>query len=82
MGMVSEMEDKVFFIHHGSAGRSADFFINERIDYYMPDCEYVEKFLEEHPDYVYIGSTDNMHAGGWGMSFKGYTKVECPKLEE
>ena len=93
---VSEMEDKVYFTHGGGIGEAADFFIRgispinteeearqiTEIDYYMPDCEYVEKFVEEHPDYVYVGSTDNMHTWGWGMSFEGYTKVDCPKLEE
>ena len=89
------MEERVYFIHKAAGfGLAADFFIkgikpvNSReeaeevadIDYYMPDCEYVEEFLKKNPDYVYVGSTDNMHYGGWAMSFDGYEEVECPEV--
>lgn len=90
--MNKKVEDKVYFVHGGAMGKAADFFIKgippinseeeaekvERIDYYMPDCGYVEEFLKEHPEYVYVGSTDNMHIGGWGMNFEGYKKVNAP----
>ena len=96
MGMGNEMEERVYFTHGGRIGKAADFFIRgispinteeeaiqvAEIDYYLPDCEYVKEFLKGHPDYVYVGSTDNMHRNGWGMSFEGYAAVGCPKLEE
>ena len=67
-----KMEDKVYFIHAGGAGLAADFFVRnglegqykDRADYLMEDCPYVKAFLKEHPDYSYVGSTDNMHE--WG----------------
>ena len=85
---------KVYFIHKGGIGRAADFFIEgikpvsseeearkvADIDYYMPRCIFVKEFLKEHPDYVYVGSTDDQHISGWGMSFDGYDEVECPKV--
>ena len=93
--MNKKVEDRVYFIHGKSNVKSADFLIKgirsinseeeaekiARIDYYMPECDYVQEFLKEHPEYVYIGGTDNMHVGGWGMSFKGYKKIECPSLD-
>ena len=91
--------EKVYFIHRGYMGSGADFFIKgikpvtteeearevEDIDYYMPDCRYVKAFLEAHPEYVYIGSSDDMHAlggGAWGMGFDGYEAVKCPVLKD
>lgn len=89
------MEERVYFIHKAAGfGLAADFFIKgispinseeeaekiASIDYYMPDCAYVEEFLKKNPDYVYVGSTDNMHYGGWAMSFDGYEEVECPEV--
>ena len=83
------MEDRVYFIHTGF-GLSADFFVKSELaeqyseywaDYLVEDCVYVQAFLKEHPDYKYVGSTDNMHINGWGMSFDGFTEVDCPKVE-
>jgi hypothetical protein len=89
------MPKKVYFIHEGGFGASAaDVFVKgikkietEKeaykrydIDYYMPDCKYVSAFLKEHPEYVYVGSTDNMHERGWGMNLDRYTLVQPPKL--
>ncbi len=68
----------------------ADFFVKSELakqydegwsDYLVEDCPYVKAFLKEHPDYKYIGSTDNIHADGWGVNFDGFTKVDCPKVE-
>ena len=97
--METENLEKVYFIHEGGMGLAADFFIKgikpvsteeeaseiEHIDYYMPGCEYVKQYLKEHPDFVYIGSTDNMHMfgdDGWGMDFDDYAEVDCPILQE
>ncbi len=90
---VMQTKRKVYFIHEGGTGMAADFFIEgiqpissrkeaekvTNIDYYMPVCKYVKEFLKEHPEYVYVGSTDNMHTWGWGMNFDGYEEVECPE---
>ena len=90
--MDKKVEDRVYFVHEGAIGKSADFFIRgispinteeeaiqvAEIDYYLPDCEYVKEFLKGHPDYVYVGSTDNMHRNGWGMSFEGYKNIDAP----
>ena len=90
--MDKKVEDRVYFVHEGAIGKSADFFIRgispinteeeaiqvAEIDYYLPDCEYVKEFLKGHPDYVYVGSTDNMHTWGWGMSFEGYKNIDAP----
>ena len=83
---------KVYFVRVGAIAMSSDFFIRgispinteeearqvTEIDYYLPDCEYVKEFLKGHPDYVYVGSADNMHSYGWGMSFEGYKKIDAP----
>ena len=82
---------KVYFIHGGGMGLLADCFIKIKkkitednaydygIDYYMPDCPYVKKFLEKNPDYEYVGSTDNLHmygdGDGWGMDLSKWTRV-------
>ena len=85
---------KVYFIHKGGIGRAADFFIEgikpvstkeeaekvADVDYYMPECIYVKEFLKEHPDYVYVGSTDDQHAWGWGRGFLNYDEVKCPEV--
>lgn len=78
---------RVYFTHEGGIGFAADFFVKKYdntdygYDYYMSDCEYVLKFLEDNPNFKYIGSTDNNHSYGWGMSFKDFHKVDKPKLE-
>ena len=93
MGMVSEMEDKVYFTHSAYIGKAADFFVRGKspeeiksilqiADYFLSDCDYVVEFLKKNPEYSYVGSTDNMHSYGWGMDFEGYAAVGCPKLEE
>ncbi len=80
----------MYFIHAGGFGLAADFFVwnglaeqydEDWVDYFMEDCPYVKAFLKEHPDYKYVGSTDNMHPWGWGMSFDGFTEVDCPDVE-
>ena len=84
-------QNKIYFLHNATLGSAADFFLKRKkpvsekeeekygVDYSMPDCRYVKKFLEQHPEYVYLGSTDNAHANGWGMRFVGFKKVECPE---
>lgn len=88
------MKERVYFTHKGGPKNSsaADFFIKgispinsekeaERIahtDYYIPDCTHVREFLRNNPEYVYVGSTDNVHDFGWGMNFDGYKKVATP----
>ena len=85
-------ENKIYFLHDAPLGLSADFFLKRKkpvskkeeekygVDYLKPDCEYVKKFLEEHPEYVYLGSTDDAHANGWGMSFDGFEEMKCPEI--
>lgn len=84
--------EKVYIIHGGGLATAADFFVkrveslNEEeedywMDYKMENCEYVQKFLEEHPDFKYVGSSDDMHYDGWGVDFEGWTEVDCPKLK-
>ena len=94
MNMEDIKEARIYFIHSGGFGSAADFFLKRRrpvsekeaekyhIDYSMAGCRYVKKFLEQHPKYVYLGSTDNAHVNGWGMSFDGFEKVECPEISE
>ena len=79
---------KVYIIHGGGLGQSADCFIKTKrkitennaydygIDYYMSDCEYVQKFLRKNPEYQYVGSTDDQHVNGWGMDLSKWEKVE------
>ena len=86
--------ERIYFIHPGGFGLAADFFLKRKeplsekeaekyhIDYFMADCRYVKKFLEEYPKYVYLSSTDDAHANGWGMSCDGFEKVKCPKICE
>ena len=85
-------QNKIYFLHDAPLGLSADFFLKRKklisekeaekyhIDYSMPICPYVKKFLEEHPEYVYLGSTDDAHANGWGMSFDGFEEMKCPEI--
>ncbi len=87
-----EEAEKVYIIHGGGFALSADFFVKRTeelvkeydgsswVDYPVEDCPYVEKFLEEHPDFMYVGSSDNAHSWGWGVDFDGWTKVDRPKL--
>ena len=84
---------KVYFIHEGYIGQSADFFIRRKepisdieameigIDYRV-DCRYVTEFLKHNIDYQYLGSTDDVHYNGWGMSFEGFTEVPVPEVIE
>ena len=68
----------------------ADFFVKSELaeqyedwpDYLVEDCPYVKAFLKAHPDYKYVGSTGNLHTDGWGMSFDGFTKIDCPEVED
>ncbi len=90
------MDDKVYFIHgsnliiFGENIFGADFFVKKELadqygegwaDYIVEDCPYVKAFLKEHPDYVYVGSTDNGHPSGWGMDFEDFTEVKRPKID-
>jgi phage FluMu protein Com len=84
------MNDKVYFIHKGTKRPEADFFdkgikkedVRGYIDYFIPDCKYVKAFLQLHPEYTYVGSTDNMYYKGRETPFGGYEEVRCPSLKE
>ena len=93
--MVSKMEKKVYIEHKGGKERikAVDCFVRSegeltkeecektyRIDYYMPDCRFVVKFLEINPDYKYVGSTDSAHTHGYAMNLDGWKKVDAPSL--
>lgn len=82
------MRKKVYIIHPTPTGLAADFFVRDAqpvteeearkkygADYLMPGCPYVKMFLEHHPDYVLVASTDNQYTDGWGMSFDGYDLI-------
>ena len=86
-------QNKIYFLHDAPAGLGADFFLKRKrpvsekereekynVDYTIAGCPYVKEFVKQHPEYVYLGSTDNAHVWGWGMSFDGFKKVECPEI--
>lgn len=85
---------KVYFIHPGGVSAAADLFILRKkpisdkeaekigIDYRQKRCPYVKAFLREHPEYQFLGSSDNAHAYGWGVVFDGFTLVPPPKLRK
>lgn len=90
-----ETNEKVYFIHKGGKEniKAVDCFVRSereltkeecektyRIDYYMPDCRFVEKFLEINPDYKYVGSTDSGHTRGYAMNLDNFKKVYAPSL--
>ncbi len=86
-------ESGIDIMHNGSMVKvlGADFFIRSEVvkqydgyspDYLVEDCPYVKAFLKNHSDYSYVGSTDNIHKDGWGMSFDGFTEVDCPEVED
>ena len=91
---MDEKHKKIYFIHGGGAGLSADCFIKTKkkitednaydygIDYYLPDCRYVKKFLEKNTEYQYVGSTDDQHMNedGWGMDLSEWKLVDSPTL--
>ena len=52
-----------------------------KIDYYMPDCRYVMRFLEIHPEYKYVGSTDSGHGFGYAMNLDRFKKVHTPEVD-
>lgn len=52
-----------------------------RIDYYMPDCRFVVRFLELHPEYKYVGSTDSGHGFGYAMNLDRFKKVKLPEVD-
>ena len=90
-----ETNEKVYFIHKGGKEniKAVDCFVrSEReltkeecekaygIDYYMPDCQFVGRFLKNHPEYKYVGSTDSAHTHGYAMNLDGWKKVITPSL--
>lgn len=63
---------KVCIVHYTPIGsKMYDLFISRNIangsysyanhygDYWASQCEFVKKFIREHPDYVYVGSSDD-----------------------
>ena len=91
---MDEKPKKIYFIHGGGMGLSAECFMISKkkitednaydygIDYYLPDCDYVERFLAKNPEYQYVGSTDDQHmyGDGWGMDLSKWKKVDRPTL--
>ena len=51
------------------------------VDYVSPACPYIEEFLKENPNYIYLGSTDKTNEHDWGMSFDGFKEINCPELK-
>lgn len=90
--------ERVYFEHQGNDKRvkAVDCFVkcedptDEQcgediiVDYVVHGCIFIDKFLQIHPGYKYVGSTDwvQPYGNGNGMNLYGWKKIDTPIIDE